>query len=109
MQNYIKELGSRLAPTAKLLAAKILDGTAGDFPLYGYEILANNPETALPILTPKLQDGDLAVRERAAVAIGYMGNEGAPAKSALETAVGKASNEREKRLMQWAVRQVEKE
>jgi HEAT repeat protein len=109
MQNYVKELGSRLAPTAKILATKILDGSAGEFPIYGYEILANNPDAALPILTPKLQDADLATRERAAVAIGYMGDAGLPAKNALETAAGKAANERENRLIQWALRQVEKE
>jgi HEAT repeat protein len=107
--NYVRELGTRLAPAAKLLATKIMDGSAGEIPQMGYEILANNPDTVLPILTPGLGSNEALARERAAVAIGYMGPAGLPAKNALEGAVGKAANEREKRLLQWAVRQVEKD
>lgn len=108
-QDYVRELGERLRPAAKLLATRIMDGTAGEVPMWGYQILAHGPEEALGILLPRLADQDLLARERAAVALGYMGNAALPAKAALEAAATKSTNEREKRLLQWAVRQVEKE
>jgi HEAT repeat protein len=105
-ESYARELGDRLRPTAKLLAEKIMDGTAGDVPDYGYKILANGPEEAVGVLAPYLADKDLALRERAAVAIGNMGPAGALAKERVEAAIKNASNEHEKKLLGWCLREI---
>jgi hypothetical protein len=105
----IRELGPRLQPTAKLLAGKIMDGTAGTVPEWGYEILTCGPEEAVTILAPHLADTDLVMRERSAVAIGYMGPAGTSAKSQVAAAIEKASSEREGRLMKWCLRQIDRQ
>lgn len=105
-QNYVHELGTRLRPAAPLLAKAIMNDSAGDVPLWGYRILAAGPDLALAILTPHLADKDLTMRERATVAIGYMGESAAPAKEPLESALQKAPTDREKLLLQWALREI---
>ena len=57
----------------------IMDDTAGVVPVWGYELLNAGPEASLGVLVPWLKDGALVKRERAAVAIGYMGEAGAGA------------------------------
>ncbi len=104
---YVKELGPRLAPLSKILASKIMDNTAGDIPEWGYDILNASPEDSLAILVPKLADAALANRERAAVALGYMGSAAAPARDALTRAMAKAEIEKEKRLIAWTLRRIE--
>ena len=42
-ESYVHELGARLRPAARLLARKIMDGTAGDVPDWGYKILTCAP------------------------------------------------------------------
>ena len=105
-QAYVHELGTRLRPMAAPLAQRIMDGTAGDVPIWGYRILAAGPDLSLAVLTPHLSDEDLARRERAAVALGYMGDAAAPARAQVETAIMKASTDREAKLMQWCLRQI---
>ncbi len=105
-QSYVHELGTRLRPAAPVLASAIIDGTAGDVPQWGYKILSAGPDLSLSILTPHLADNTLDMRERAAVAIGYMGESAAPAKSALESALQKSTNDQEKLLFQWALREI---
>jgi len=104
---YIHELGDRLRPAAGVLARKIMDGTAGDVPTWGYKILACGPVEALDILSPHLADSDLSMRERATVALGYMGKAAAPAKEQIKTALSKAPTEREQRLLRWCLREVD--
>ena len=106
---YVRELGTRLAPVTPILANKIMDGTAGDVPVYGYQILSAAPDVALGILLPNLSSESVAMRERAAVALGYMGESAATAKPKVEAALGKAPTEREKLLMQWCLREIDGE
>jgi HEAT repeat protein len=103
---YVHELGDRLRPAAAPLAEKIMDGTAGNVPAWAYKVLANFPEDALAVLCPGLAHKDLVMRERAAVAIGYMGRAGAPAKSQVARAAGNAANEKEQRLLKWCLREI---
>jgi hypothetical protein len=104
---YVKVLGPRLASLAPVLAKAIMDNTAGEVPTWGYELLAAAPEQSLAILTPWLKDRDLILRERAAVAIGYMGEDGEAAAAAVKAALGKVSNEKEKKLLEWTLRQID--
>lgn len=104
---YFIELGERLAPSARKLANAILEGKEGTIPTWGYKLLCCAPSDTLKILTPRLEDKDLAQRERAAVALGYMGSTAESARSQLRKAVTAAANEQEKRLMQWSLRAIE--
>jgi len=106
---YVHELGDRLRPTARLLAQKIMDATAGDVPAWGYKILACGPDEALTILAPHLASDDLVMRERAAVGLAYMGAAAAPAVDRVQAALSKASSEREKRLLAWCLREISRE
>lgn len=108
-ESYVHELGDRLRPAACLLAEKILDGTAGDVPTWGYKILACGGEEVLGILTPPLADKDLVKRERAAVALGYMGAAAGPGKPQVEAALTKAETDREQRLIAWCLREIASE
>jgi hypothetical protein len=110
-ESYVRELGDRLRPAAKVLAARILAGTAGDVPNWGYKILSCSPEAAeqsLAALTPALAGPELAARQRATVALGHMGPAAAPAKPKLEAALAAAQTEREKKLLQWCLREVDR-
>lgn len=108
-ENYVHELGDRLKPAVPMLAQKIAEGSAGDVPLWGYKILAADPAAAMKILSPSLMHNDLVMRERAVVALGYMGPDARPATSALQTALSQATNEGEKRLIAWSLREVGRE
>ena len=103
---YVHELGDRLRPAARLLAQKIIDGTAGDVPAWGYKILACAPDEVIEILAPRLADADIVKRERAAVALGHMGAAAAPGIDRVKAAIGKASTDREKRLLAWCLREI---
>jgi HEAT repeat protein len=108
-ENYVHELGERLRPAVRVLAEKIADGTAGDVPQWGYKILACAPELSLEILTPSLTHKDLVMRERAVVALGYMGTTAKPALDSLKAAQTATTNEREKRLIGWCIREIGKD
>jgi hypothetical protein len=106
---YVHELGDRLRPTARLLAGKIMDGTAGDVPIWGYKILTCAPDDVIQILAPHLADADIVKRERAAVALGRMGAAAAPATDRVKAAFGKASSDRENRLLAWCLREISRQ
>jgi len=106
-EGYVRELGDRLRPAAGVLAQKIIDQKAGEVPAWGYEILASGPEEALAVLLPHLGDATLVARERAIVAIGYMGPAAAAAREKLQAALTKATAEREKRMLEWSLRETE--
>jgi HEAT repeat protein len=108
-ENYVHELGERLRPAVRVLAQKILDGSAGEVPAWGYKILACSPDVSLEILTPALTHQDLVMRERAVVALGYMGGSARPAADSLRAAQKATANEREKRLIGWSLREIDKE
>jgi hypothetical protein len=106
---FVHELGERLRPSARLLARKIMDGTAGDVPTWGYKILATCPDMAIDLLAPHLADNDIMMRERAAVALGYMGAAAAPGIDRVRAALGKAATDREQRLLAWCLREISRE
>ena len=108
-ENYVHELGERLQPTVPVLARKIVNGTAGDVPQWGYRILSCAPAAAIEILTPSLSHKELVMRERAAVALGYMGSSARPASDALQAALAASTSEREKKLIAWSMREIDKE
>ncbi len=101
--SYIHNLGTRLAPVAPRLATDILQDTAGDVPTWGYELLAADPAAAMKILTPALHSSDATQRERATVALGYMGPAAAPAAPELQAALKQAPTDSEHRLLTWAL------
>jgi HEAT repeat protein len=107
MESYAHELGDHIKPVAVTVARKIMAGTAGEVPSWGYKLLARFPEQSLSILSPGLEDEKLIVRERAAVALGYMGSAAAPAKPHVEQALRKTKDQREQLLLKWCLRSIE--
>lgn len=103
---YVRELGDRLKPAAVSLANHLLHGTAGDVPEWGYGLLAADTPGVLAILTPKLEDYDRTVRQRAAVTLGFMGPDAKAALPAVEAAVKHATDEREKRMITWCAKKL---
>lgn len=103
---YLHELGPRLKPAALQLAAQIMNGTAGDVPQWGYKILACGGDEIISELTCHLSEDSLVKRERAAVALGYLGPAAAASKDALSRAIANTPMQREKLLLQWAQREV---
>ena len=103
---YFRELGERLRPVALLMLQKLQDGTAGDVPTWGYKLLACAPDESVKQLTVALASPELATRERATVALGYMGAAALPAQARVQTALAQAPTEREKRLLEWSLREM---
>ena len=104
---YVHELGDNLKPAATALAKKIMAGSAGNVPTWGYELLARFPDDSLAVLTPGLESDQTVLRERAAVALGFMGRSAAPAKTKATAALARAPGEKEKLLLQWCLREME--
>ena len=104
---FVHELGDHLRPAAAALARRIMAGDAGEVPGWGYKLLARYPEDSLAVLTPGLADPGRVRRERAAVALGYMGRPAAAAKPRVARALESAGDERERRLLQWCLRELE--
>jgi HEAT repeat protein len=88
------------------LARKIMAGKAGNVPTWGYTLLARFADETLPILTPGLAAKDRIERERAAVALGFMGRAARPARDQIARALASAGDEREQRLLQWCLREL---
>lgn len=107
-ESYIHELGERLHPAAVILAKKIMDGSAGDVPDWGYKMLACGSDETASLLAHSLADRNIVTRERAAVAIGYMGSAAESVKPQLQDALGKAPTERERKLLQWSLGEIER-
>ena len=106
---YVVELGERLKPCALLLAPKLIADKAGDVPDWGYKILNAAPAEVIAVIAPHLGDKDKTMRERAATILGRMGPPAEAARGKLETAIAAASDEREKHLMEWALREITKD
>ncbi len=107
LESYVHELGDHLKPAARALARKIMTGSAGTVPDWGYKLLARFPEETVPVLSPGLGDKDRVQRERAAVALGYMGRAAAAANPQVARALSVAQDEREQRLLKWCLRETE--
>ena len=103
---YIRELGERLQPLALILSQKIVDGAASNIPTWGYKLLACAPEESVNKLSACLTDSKLVVRERAIVALGYMGAAAIPAKDQISRALQKAETPQERNLMEWCLREI---
>jgi HEAT repeat protein len=106
---YLTELGERLKPCALKLAPKLIDGTAGAIPDWGYRMLNAAPEESVALLAPHLADANKTLRERAAVALGYMGPAAESAKKALDQALAAAKDEQEQRLLMWALSEIQED
>ena len=78
-------------------------------PDWGYRILNAAPDESIAVVAPHLSDTDKAMRERAAVILGRMGPPAAAAAKPLQAAVAKASDEREKHLLEWSLGEITKD
>jgi hypothetical protein len=107
MEAYVQELGDNLKPAALTLAKKIMAGKAGNVPGWGYKLLARFPDESLTVLTPGLTDDKLVMRERATVAIGYMGKAASAARPQVARALEMSKDERERLLLQWCLRELD--
>ena len=97
-ESYVRELGDHLKPVAaRLVSRKSWPERRAPCPPWGYKLLAKYPDESLKLLTPALADSELLVRERAAVALGYMGRPAATAAPQLSQALKSTEDEREQR------------
>jgi len=103
---FVRELGDHLRPAARVLAQKIMDGTAGDVPPWGYRLLARFADEVSGVLSAGLEDESIGQRERAVVALGYMGPAAAPSRARVAEALRRAPTEREQRLIKWCLREM---
>jgi hypothetical protein len=83
-----------------------MEGAAGNVPRWGYKLLAKFPSESIAILSPGLEHPDRVMRERAAVALGYMGHAALPSQDKIAAALGKAPDEREQLLLKWCLREI---
>jgi HEAT repeat protein len=67
--DYIDRMGDRATPAAAALANRILDGTAGRVPTWGYHLLKARRDTVLPILNKALENPNPVSRRRAQLAL----------------------------------------
>ena len=74
---------------------------------WGYKLLARFPNDSLPILTPGLADDKLVMRERATVAIGYIGRAARAARPQVVRALGSSNDERERLLLRWCLQELD--
>jgi HEAT repeat protein len=106
-ESYVQELGDHLKPAAVALAKKVMDGTAGDVPAWGYKLLARFPAESLAILTPGLESKEVVTRERATVALGHMGPAAAAARAQVSKALAGVTGEKEKLLLRWCLGEID--
>ena len=88
------------------LADKIVAGTATNVPAWGYKLLSCAPEESVSKLSACLADTQLGVRERATVALGYLGSPALSAASHVSRAVEKAETKQERLLLEWCLREI---
>ncbi|MFI5377782.1 MAG: HEAT repeat domain-containing protein [Tepidisphaerales bacterium] len=103
---YVSELGDHLRPASRVLAQKLMAGSAGQVPTWAYKLLARFPDEAIGILAPALADKSIVQRERAVVALGFMGPPAAPARTRVAEALKRAPTEREQLLIKWCLREI---
>ncbi len=103
---FVASLGERMKPCALLLAPRLMEGTAGNVPDWGYKILNAAPEESINTIAPHLKDVDRTMRERAAVALGRMGPAAAAAQAQVQSAIARAPDPREANLLAWCLHQI---
>jgi hypothetical protein len=111
-QNFeaiIREIGDRARPAARSLAQKTIEGTSGfmgNVPGWGYQLLVDFPDEALPILEKGLKEKDPIRQQGALMAIGHMGVAAKSLKDQVNP-LTRAENESTRQLAQWCVKQIE--
>jgi len=105
-ESIVRETGDGLRPAAAPLARKIIEGTAGEVPTWAYRMLAKFPDDVLPILSSGFDSQELAVRQRATVAVGHMGTAAGSLKPRLAKAIADATGEKDRLLLKWCLRQI---
>lgn len=83
---YVRHVGDRAKAAAATLAGRLAGGTAGPMPSWGYHLLIEEPDAAVPVLVKALRDGNSKTRACAAAALGKMGPAAQKATEALEAA-----------------------
>ena len=73
--DYIERMGERATPAAGALAKRILEGTAGRVPSWGYHLLRARREAAEAVLRKGLENEDAGVRDTAQRALAELGRE----------------------------------
>jgi HEAT repeat protein len=107
LEGYIQEAGEHMKPCAESLLKKIMAGSAGNVPGWGYKLLSRFPDDCLAVLGPALADKDRSVRQRATVTLGYMGHAASAAKGKVKDALKATDDEKEQKLLQWCLREIE--
>ncbi|MFI5378334.1 MAG: HEAT repeat domain-containing protein [Tepidisphaerales bacterium] len=103
---FLCELGDRARPAARTLARKLVAGSAGQAPSWGYRIFLHFPADSIEVFCEGLQDPDAATRERALTALGHMGAAAAPARGPVE-ALYCAADAQEATLLNWCLKQLD--
>ena len=62
-RSYVREFGDHFQSVARTTVKKIMAGTAGNVPAWGYKLLARFPKESLAVLIPALSDQDLKMEE----------------------------------------------
>jgi hypothetical protein len=107
LESYIHEFGDRFRPVATTLARDIMSGNARNVPAWGYKLLARCPQESLKVFVPALADERLVMRERATVALGFMGRAASSAKPQITQALKGSQDEREQLLLRWCLREID--
>jgi HEAT repeat protein len=106
-ESYLRELGDNLKPAAVAMAKNTLEGQTNNLPTWAFDLLKRYPQDSLAVLSPALKSDNLAQRERAVVAIGYMGPAGIGAKADVVAAIDRAGSDKERRMMRWCLRHID--
>jgi len=69
-------------------------------------LLACAPEESVSKLSACLTDSQIGVRERATVALGYLGSPALSAASQVSRAMEKAETKQERLLLEWCLREI---
>ena len=104
---YFRELGERLRPVALILLKQIQEGTDKTRRIGVTNCWLALQRSLIAQLSAALASDNLATREHAAGVLGYMGSAAFPAQARLQAAIDKAPTEREKRLLEWALRETQ--
>jgi HEAT repeat protein len=103
---FLCELGDRVRPAARTLAARLIEETAGQTPTWGYRIFVHFPEEAMEIFCKALNDRDSARRQRALLALGSMGSAAENARAQIESLYC-AADAQEAHWLNWCLKRLD--
>ena len=107
-ESIIREMGDRAKPAARSLAKKAIEGTSGfmgNVPGWGYQLLVDFPEEALPILEKGLHVKDPVQQQGALMAVGHMGSSAGRLRDQVQI-LTTSNNETTRQLADWCVKQL---